>query len=56
MNRPQFDTKFFSELGKIIDRREKHDAQIKHEENIFGHDKLHLKIKTATKKEIREEE
>jgi hypothetical protein len=32
----------------MIDRREKNDAQIKHEEKIFGHDKPNTK--TATKK------
>ena len=51
MNKRQFDNRFFTELGKIADRREKNDAQIKHEEKIFGHVKTNLKDKTATKKE-----
>ena len=55
MNKRQFDNKFFTELGKIIDRREKNDAQIKHEEKIFGHVKTNLKDKTATKKEADKE-
>ena len=52
MNKRQFDNRFFTELGKIADRREKNDAQIKHEEKIFGHDKP--TPKTATKEEIKE--
>ena len=44
MNKRQFDNRFFTEVGKIADRREKNDAQIKHEEKIFGHDKATKKI------------
>ena len=54
MNKRQFDNRFFAEIGKIADRREKNDAQIKHEEKIFGHDKSNLKNKTATKDEIKD--
>jgi len=52
MNKRQFDNRFFTELGKIADRREKNDAQIKHEEKIFGHDKP--TPRTATKEKIKE--
>ena len=49
MNKRQFDTKFFNGFKNF--KREKNDAQIKHEEKIFGHVKTNLKDKTATKKE-----
>ncbi len=42
MNKRQFDTKFFNGFKNF--KREKNDAQIKHEEKIFGH------VKTATDK------